>query len=1220
MLTIRRLSLGKGYKYLMDSIAGGDGAAQQSSALTRYYAESGTPPGIFLGSGLAALGGGEGVEPGSQVSEEHLYRMLGLCADPLDGTLLGHPVRAVQVSVSERIDKRMARLPDHLSEEGRAARRAEITADEERKALRRTPPVAGFDLTFSPSKSVSVAWALADQGTKAVIYACHRRAIDYTLTYAEDHVFHSRSGRDGVVQEDVEGITAAAFTHYDSRSGDPQLHDHVVVWNRAKSLSDGQWRTLDSRGLYKQVVTLSELYDGVLSDLLTDALDIGWDGKTTRNGMVKHEMTGIPEALLREFSQRRAAIDGREDELVSEFISGHGRRPSPVEQRRLAQQANLETRPDKQHRSLSEMTVEWRQRAAPFVGDDPVAWVSTLRNRNDLPLLRADDLADEMLGEVAQLAADRVAERHATFSRANVLAEVHRQLHGVRFASPDHRVMVAERTTDMALGEAVQVTAPELHHVPDRYRRADGTSRLHPADHRLYTTEALLDTEQRLLDLGRRTGGPTVAVGTVAAVADVNLPGRDYAMTLDQAVAVEKIATSGRRLDVLVGPAGTGKSTTMAGLRATWEAEHGAGSVIGLAPSAAAAEVVGDELGIDAENTAKWLYEHRRNRDRRETLAQVHHRLQAHPGSSKLREQADRLTTEIARWGLRAGQLLIVDEASLAGTFALDELAATSSEAGAKLLLVGDPYQLSAVEAGGMFRALVADRADVVPELADIRRFRSGWEKAASVELRVGDERAINAYETHGRVTGGDRDDLLDRLYHAWKTDVEAGKSSLMIAADAATVRELNQRARADRIATGAVTDTGLTVADGSTAGVGDLVVTRENNRLLTTGRSWVKNGDRWTVTATSEDGSMTVRRAGGAGEVVLPAAYVAEHVELAYATTAHRAQGRTVDTAHAMIAPTTSREVLYVAATRGRESNRLYVDTHYDPDPATGHDGTLEPQTAGQVLARVLANQGADLAAHDQIRASWDAAEGLVTLHAEYATLAQAAQADRWDSLLDRCGLTPHQTAVVRGSEAYGPLLAALRDAEARGLDIDTGLPALVASRSFAGAEDLASILHHRVDRWVARAGSRRQGAADLIAGLIPRAKGVTDPDMARALTERDQAMERRAITLAQQAVERGTGWIRRLGQPPTDPTQQAAWMAQVRVVAAYRDRWSITGPTPLDAQDQARTIEQVGHHKRAVVAAQRALAISRHDHHDPREPVEGVPSMTVEQKGVER
>ena len=106
----------------------------------------------------------------------------------------------------------------------------------------------------------------------------------------------------------------------------------------------------------------------------------------------------------------------------------------------------------------------------------------------------------------------------------------------------------------------------------------------------------------------------------------------------------------------------------------------------------------------------------------------------------------------------------------------------------------------------------------------------------------------------------------------------------------------------------------------------------------------------------------MAVRRAGGTGEVVLPADYAASHVDLAYATAAHRGQGRTVDTAHAMVSPTTTREVLYVAATRGRESNQLHVDTSYEPEPQTSHDGMTAPQTAGEVLAAVLANEGADL------------------------------------------------------------------------------------------------------------------------------------------------------------------------------------------------------------------------------------------------------------------
>jgi conjugative relaxase-like TrwC/TraI family protein len=182
------------------------------------------------------------VVAGTKVSEKHLRRMLGEMCDPITG----EPVGSMLILSPRRV------------------------------------PVAGFDLTFSPSKSVSVAWALADPETKTVICDCHRRAIEYVLAFAEREVFRSRSGPQGAVEERVVGVVASAFTHWGSRSGDPQLHDHVVVWNRAKSLSNGAWRTLDSRGLFKAAVMLSELHQGVLSDLLTEALGRGGHHRTSR--------------------------------------------------------------------------------------------------------------------------------------------------------------------------------------------------------------------------------------------------------------------------------------------------------------------------------------------------------------------------------------------------------------------------------------------------------------------------------------------------------------------------------------------------------------------------------------------------------------------------------------------------------------------------------------------------------------------------------------------------------------------------------------------------------------------------------------------------------------------------------------------------------------------------------------------------------------------------
>jgi conjugative relaxase-like TrwC/TraI family protein len=1196
VISLRRMTLGSGYRYLMESVATGDGAVGASSSLTRYYAESGTPPGVFLGAGLAALDGGRGIEKGSAVTEHHLFNLLGMCADPVTGVPLGRQpnrfglVRTSTTTESAETDLEIG-LHDKPNGPVDAAQRTRISGC--RKA------VAGFDLTFSPSKSVSVAWALADPDTKAQIYACHRQAIEIVLSYAEREVFCSRSGTNGVVQEDVEGVVAVAFTHWDSRAGDPQLHDHVVVANRARSRSDGKWRTLDSRGLFKSVVALSELHQGVLSDLLTGALGWGWEGTTRRHSeRLRFEVAGVGDALMAEFSQRAVAIEGRKNALVAEFAAARGRQPTSTEVLDLRQRATLETRPAKEHRSLAAMTAGWRRRAESYVGSDQMSWVAGLADRNDLPLLRAGDLAEGILADAAGVAVQRVAERRATFSRANLLAEVHRQLHAVRFASPTDRIAVAEHTTDMAVAQSLLISAPELHHTPEHLRRADGTSRFRAKGHEIYTTVTLLDAESRLLDAGRRTDGPAVSIGVVATKSAANLPGRDHPLNLDQAMAVEQIATSGRALDVLVGPAGTGKSTTMAGLRAVWEAEHGPGSVLGLAPSAAAAEVLAGELGIDTENTAKWLYEHRQEPARLAELASLRRVLRS-AGASKqrrlpLRRRIAAAEEQLARWRLRRGQLVIVEEATLAGTFALDELVSAAGDAGAKVLLVGDPAQLSAVEAGGTFATLVRDRDGLAPELSDVRRFHHAWERNASVQLRAGSEDAIGAYEAHDRIASGERAEMLDAVFAAWKRDVAAGRTSLMIAGDLGTVSELNDRARAERISAGQVVAEGVSVAGGGTAGVGDEVRTRQNNRRLMTGRSWVRNGDRWSVIATSDDGSMTVERSNGAGVVLLPVDYVREHVELAYASTAHRAQGRTVDTAHALVSPTTTREVLYVSGTRGREGNWLYVDTRFDPDPQTSHDEVTEPASAREVLAGVVRNEGADMAAHEMIRRAQSEAESFERLSAEYLTLATAAQAERWDTLLEASGLTSSELDAVRSSEAHSPLLAAFREADAAGLDIEAAFPHLVAIRSLSDADDEAAVLHARVHRWIDAARGMRRGTEYLVAGLIPRARGVADRDMARALTDREQSMESRARMLAVQAIEAGHDWVRRLGPVPDERGGRARWLRDVSTIAAYRDRWHVTGTGALGSRADVKSIEQMGHFERALSAEAHARAMT--------------------------
>jgi hypothetical protein len=199
-------------------------------------------------------------------------------------------------------------------------------------------------------------------------------------------------------------------------------------------------------------LALSAMHQGVLSDYLTRALGVGWEGPSRRHSaQPRWEITGVPEALLREFSQRVEAVEGETDRLIAEFRRAHGRSPTGVETIRLRQQATLATRSGKTHRSLEQMTASWRARAARVIGDDPVAWVSTLRNRYDLPLLRAHDVAEPMLADAAQAVVNSVAERRATFSRSNLLDDAHRLLHGVRFDAPDQRVATAERIADIAI-------------------------------------------------------------------------------------------------------------------------------------------------------------------------------------------------------------------------------------------------------------------------------------------------------------------------------------------------------------------------------------------------------------------------------------------------------------------------------------------------------------------------------------------------------------------------------------------------------------------------------------------------------------------------------------------------------------------------------------------------------------------------------------------------
>ncbi|WP_454115695.1 MobF family relaxase [Microbacterium lacticum] len=1175
-MTIRVMSSGTGYEYLLKSVAAGDGDRDMGTPLTRYYTESGCPPGTWLGSGLASLddGHGTGLADGETVSEQQLARLLGDGLHPVTGQRLGHPFPKLQPP-RERIAARIAQLDPELSKPQRDAAIEEIRNEEIAKKPRTA--VAGFDLTFSPPKSLSAIWGVADAGTQALIAKAHHAAMRDTIALLEDRVAATRVGRGGIARMPVRGVIGTMFDHYDSRAADPQLHTHVVVSNKVQA-EDGRWRTLDSRRLHKATVSLSASYNAFLTDHTARLLGVSWipvdRGKDRNTGW---EIDGVPAELIAEFSRRTTGaggVDGIEatkNRLIAEYVAAHGREPSAAAVARLRQQATLETRPEKELHSLADLTKEWRERATTLLGEDATTWAQHLLALGlSEARLRADDVALDQVADIATVVLMEVANRRSVWNRWNIHAETMRQLMGVRFVSTADRTAVLDQIIEHAETESLRLTPEYDRALPAHFIDNDGP-RFQSFDQIAYSSQDILDAEHRLLALSQNTDGPTLSARLVARHISRKIKG--VRLDPDQVAAITQLARSGRVLDLLVGPAGTGKTTALRALHRAWTAAHGRVSVIGLAPSAAAAEVLGDSLGITAENTAKFLYEHRNG-----------------------------------RWDLHPGQLILLDEASLAGTLALDHISALAAEAGAKIVLVGDWGQLSSVETGGAFGMLVRDRG-TAPALTAVRRFTHEWEKRASLGLRRGDADILDDYDDHHRIHSGGLDGMLDAVCTAWQDDRDAGLSTLMIAGNGEMVAELNQRARDDLVAAHKVEAEGVVLHDGTSAGTGDLVVTRRNERRLTTGHAWVKNGDRWQVTRRFDDGSLAVRRLGkgdrARGKIlVLPAVYVREDVELGYASTVHRAQGANVDTGHALVDPdTASRELLYVAMTRGKERNDAYV-IQPDPHEVEPHLEPPEEKSGVEQVTRVLARSDADLSATETLAVEADKHAALSTLLDEYDVLARDAQSARWEAFLDVAPFPDGVADDIFTSPYYDQLESALARHEATGRTPTVALNAL-APRLTPNDEqaDPAAQLATMLDAATSQLPQRRASRAR-VAGLIAKPTEPIADDLGKALAERQALIESATHQLVSDAQEADAAWLTPLGQPPPDTRSQIQWRHCAATVALYRHRHGVSGRSPLGPSRGVGSAEQAMERRAAHDALIRARQLAKVDHLNTGQP----------------
>ena len=982
-MSIHKLTAGSGYDYLTRQVAALDATEKGHTGLACYYAERGESPGMWIGSGL---GGIDGLTAGDPVTAEQMRALFGCGLHPLadlrqqklegpDLTLrdfqnaarLGVPFKIVDGEVSpfqREVARRFAAINSaaglpadaplpaadrarvrtevarefFLSEHGREPMDARELAGQIAKDSRpRTQAVAGYDLTFSPVKSVSTLWAVADPAVAAVIEQAHRAAVKDALAFIEKHALFTRTGPQGIRQVNVRGLVATAFAHRDSRAGDPDLHTHVAVANKVQTL-DGRWLSIDGRVLFKANVAASETYNTALEQHLRERLGVRFAERPGTDPAKRpiREIVGVDPRLNQRWSTRRAQINTRRGELAIQFQDDHGRPPTPVEALHLAQQATLETRDAKHEpRSLNEQRATWLNEAAAVLGGRSA--VASMVQTALTPPPETATIADaHWVAQTADHVLAVMEDCRSTWQRWHVRAEVQRQ---VRTAdvSTDRAGVLVDLLVDEVLDRRSVALAGRADNTdePDVLRRVDGSSVYTVAGAALYTSQRILDAEQRLVATAGRGGG-TVVDESAVDLALLEMAANRTALDVGQASLVRQMCTSGARLQLAIAPAGAGKTTAMRALTLAWTQDGG--HVLGLAPSAAAAAVLAEQTGI-----------------RTDTLA-------------KLTWSLDR--SQLPDWAAAVGPstLVIIDEAGMADTLSLDAAVQFAINRRASVRLVGDDQQLAAIGAGGVLRDIQQSHGAL--RLTELHRFTDPNEAAASLALREGKPAALGFYLDHGRVHVGDGATTTEDAFNAWVSDRAAGLDAIMIAPTRHLVAELNRRARAHRLDHSPAASE-VSLADGNWASVGDVIITRTNDRRLRlTATDWVKNGDRWTITGIGWRGDLTVRHNRSRLIVRLPIDYVRTSTGLGYATTIHSAQGVSADTMRGLVTGRESRQQLYTMLTRGRHANHLYLQVVGDGDPHTLiRPDAISPCTPTETLQQILGRDEAPVSASTVLR-----------------------------------------------------------------------------------------------------------------------------------------------------------------------------------------------------------------------------------------------------------
>ncbi|WP_238846042.1 MobF family relaxase [Nocardia terpenica] len=1115
--TLHKVLAGTGYEYYLKQVATGDSTELGASSLADYYSAHGEAPGTWHGTGLTALG----ITTGETVTEPQMEALFGLGIHPnadtiqnhvIDteiarGTKRKHAIRAAEKAaqlgnpfriydgenefrtrcghafaahnIAHGLDPHAA-LSDHI----RARLRTNVATDmfitryhrpplDERElsgwvARISRPPsaaVAGFDITFSPVKSVSALWAIAPRHVADSIYAAHQKAVDDALGWLEQHGAYTRLGRNGVRQVEVEGLVVARFTHRESRCGDPDLHTHALIANKVRTL-DGHWRALDGTPIYRLLVTVSEIYNTRLEQHLE--ADIGVQFTERRIGVAPgkrpiREIVGVPWALIAHWSRRDAAITTRLGELTSTFQQLLGREPAPHEMYGLAERATLETRPAKHRlRSYAEQRTDWRTQTHTILGGRKAYADTVTAILQPTPQPRPHVDAD-WIARTAQDVLATVSAERSSWQYHHIRSETERHLRGA--VHRDNWETVADAVVAEALSPSHAIirgnpdiaAEPVLRAVPAVFARRSGASVYTSAGTQHYTSVRVLTAEARLADLSLQPGVRTVPASVVdAAIRAYNQDPahRDQQLNASQIAMITTFTQSPLRITTADAPAGTGKTTAMRVLAAAWH--DSGGTVLGLAPTAAAAAELATATGTRVETVDQLL-----------TILDNHT-----PSRDQLAHQDGDRLPRLPSWvtQIDASTLVIFDEhVTLSDTKRLQLMRFLTARE-ATIRCVGDTRQLPAIDAGGT----ATDTSPDTVTLTHVLRFTAKAEASATLGLRDGDPAALGFYLDHGRIHAGAPGTVADDAYTGWVADYTAGRDTIMLAATHDTVRELNTRARTDRLArTRAPVGRETLLSDELFASAGDTICTRHNDRRLRAGDSdWVRNGYRWRVDHVHDDDSITATHLRSGDEygatIRLPAAYVRAYVRLGYAATIDSVQGITVGTCHVVVTGRESRNQFYVAMTRGRDANHAYVVTALDGSEASfWTEPAVLPRTATEVLLRVLARDATQKSAHTQLRDALNPFRRLGRAVDIYLDAIGVAA----ENAIDPDTLAAYDTAAdalypgLTDEPAYPVLRQHLATLALSGADPIAELGAAIADRELDTAHDAAAVLDWRLD-----------------------------------------------------------------------------------------------------------------------------------------------------------